>query len=297
MQTLAEAVAKARDGDTIHLAAGSYFECAGLGQRDLVLEGEGPETVLTDKPCEGKAVIVAHGDNLTVRNLVLARARVPDMNGAGIRLEGQGLTVDHVVFENDQVGVLAGMEGVGEIRVSDCTFHAGGVAGERPSSALSIGRVGRLVVERSRFLGVKGTQISTGAVVTELTGNRIETGVEVGAGAAVVLTGGRLAMRDNVVAVGPNAPPRDAAVLALDGTVEARGNVLENTTGRGMVFLLDWTHGNPVVSGNTVGRGDTEVGSGGVLRHRVGGAAREAVADIRSAGGALKQVAKRLLGR
>jgi hypothetical protein len=295
--TLSEAVEKANDGDVIKIAPGEYFDCAMIRARDLVIEGAGDGTVLTDKTCVGKAILVAQADNLTVRNLVLARARVPDLNGAGIRLEGQGLTVEHVVFENDQVGVLAGTPGPGEVRVSDCRFHAGGVAGDRPSAALSIAGVGRLLVERSMFQGVKGGQISSGAAQTELVGNRIETGVEPGAGQAVLLNGGALVMRDNVIALGPNEPPRDAAVLATDGTLELRGNRLENNTGRSQRLLLDWTHGSPVLVGNVVGDGDTEVSSAGVLRHRAGGTARGLVGDVRAAAGATKRMLKSLVGR
>ena len=81
--TLAAGVAAARDGDTLRLAAGEYLECAVVTQRNLVIEGAGPQTVITDKTCEGKALLVARGDGLTVRDLVLARARVGDGNGRG----------------------------------------------------------------------------------------------------------------------------------------------------------------------------------------------------------------------
>ena len=124
--TLAAAVRAAKDGDTIRIVAGTYYECAVLTQRDLVIEGAGVDTVLTDRTCEDKAMLVARGDGLTVRDLVLARARVGDRNGAGIRLEGQGLVLDRVRFENDEVGVLAGAGGPGTIVVRDCTFEHGG---------------------------------------------------------------------------------------------------------------------------------------------------------------------------
>jgi hypothetical protein len=46
-----------------------------------------------------------------VRNLTLTRSRVPDMNGAGIRLVKGSLTVDTVKFIDNQTGLLSGAPG------------------------------------------------------------------------------------------------------------------------------------------------------------------------------------------
>jgi hypothetical protein len=295
--SLGEALAKAHDGDTISLAPGEYYECAQIRVRDLVLQGAGDTTFITDKTCDGKGLLVVQADGLKVRDLVLARARVPDMNGAGIRLEASGLLLERVRFVNNQVGVLAGQSGSGEVIVRDCTFRDGGVAGERPTAALMVAGVGRLLVERSTFSNVKGGQISSGAARTELVGNRIETGAEPGASYDVLLTGGALVMRDNVLAVGPNAPPLNAAVLEVDGTVEMRGNRLENTTGHSVTMLLDWSHDSPVMAGNVLGDGDDEWGSRGMLRHRAGSTARAAMGGARALMSSARQGLKTLLGR
>lgn len=296
-QTLGAAVRAAQAGDTVRLGPGTFYECASLSQPGMVLEGAGPQTVISDLTCEGKALLIVRGADVTVRDLVLARARVPDMNGAGIRLEAQGLTVERVGFENVQVGVLAGIPGPGRIVVLDSSFRNGGVAGDRPTAALMVGEVAMLRVERSTFEDVKGGQISSAAVRTELVGNTIGTGAEPGAGPAVLASGGALVMRDNVLRVGPNAPPRDAAVTAIGGSAELRGNRMENTTGRSQRLLLDWSASSPALEGNTVGAGDTLVSSGGLWRHRVGGVAREAIGDARAAASATRRAVLGLLGR
>ena len=75
---------------------------------DLVIEGAASETtVITDKVCHGKALFIIDGARITIRNLTLTRARVADLNGAGIRAEGGDLTIEHVRFINDQDGILA----------------------------------------------------------------------------------------------------------------------------------------------------------------------------------------------
>lgn len=295
--TIGAALQKARAGDTIRIGAGEYFECATISIPNLVLQGEGEASVITDTTCGGKALLVVVADGLVVRDLVLARARVPDMNGAGIRLEADGLRVERVVFRNNQVGILTAAAGPGEVHVVDCRFTGGGVAGERPAYALWVGAVARLVVANARFDGVKGGQIRTSAVQTELAGSRIETGVEPGAGYAVLQEAGTLAIRDTVIAAGPNPPPRDAAVLAMGEAVTLRGTRLENTTGQRLTLLLDWTHASPALGGNQVPPGDAEASSAGLLRHRVGGVVHSAIDDARAAAGTARRTVRGLLGR
>ena len=84
-----EAVAAAKNGDTIEIYPGQYFDCAIVRQNDLTIEGKGSGVIMTDKTCGGKAILVTAGSNITIRNLTLQRARVPDQNGAGIRARGR----------------------------------------------------------------------------------------------------------------------------------------------------------------------------------------------------------------
>ena len=293
LKTLAAAVAAARDGDTIRLAAGEYFECAIINQRDLVLQGTGAETVVTDKACEGKALLVVRGDGLVVRDLVLARARVPDGNGAGIRLEGQGLTVERVRFENDQVGILGG--GTGTIVVRDSAFRGGGVAAGRPTAAIMVGGLGLLRVERSVFEDVKGGLVASDAVTTELMGNRMSYGAEPGE-AAMVRASGRLSMQETVIRLGPNAPPHDGAVLATGPGAVLRGNRMVNETGRSQVLLLNWMGVAPEMDGNVLEPGDALVGSSGKWRNRAGAVVRGVVGGARSVAGGAKRAVAGLFG-
>ena len=291
--SLTEAVRAASDGDTLHLPAGAYYECAVIGQRNLVIEGEGAATVLTDTACEGKALLVARGDGLVVRNLVLARARVPDGNGAGIRLEGQGLMLDHVVFRNDEVGVLATGAG-GTILVRDCTFEDGGRPAPGPTAALMVGPAALLRIERSVFTGIAGAQVATAAQRTEILGTRIAPGAE--AGAAVQAGGALLSITDTEIALGPATPPRGAAIVVTAGAIVLRNDRLVNGTGQPATLLLNWTGTDATLSGNSMAPGDTEEGTGGVWRHRAGTAARAAWGGARGAAGAAKRAMSRLLG-
>ena len=294
-RSMGDAIAQAKPGDTVKLAPGEYFECAQISVPDLTIQGAGPTTVITDRTCYGKALLIGRADNLTVRDLTLARARVADMNGAGIRMEGKGLVVERVRFQNDQVGVMGGNDD--EIRITECAFESGGVAGERPGNAVWIGTATRLLVERSTFTGVKGGQIASAAGHTEIVGNRIETGIEPGAGHAVSINRGTLLMRDNVLAIGPNPAPRNAAVAANGTSADLAGNRLENATGQPAAMMLDWMRASPVLGTNTVPRGDTVATTDGVWRHRFGSVARTAIGDAKAAAGATKRAIMGALGR
>src|SRR5271156_1610961 len=115
----------AKNGDHIVIEPGEYFDCAVWRADDLVIEGAGPGVVIRDKTCMGKGLFVIDGNNTTVRNLTLTRARVPDMNGAGIRLEGRNLTVEAVKFVDNQEGILGGGPG-SRIIVRDSQFLQNG---------------------------------------------------------------------------------------------------------------------------------------------------------------------------
>jgi len=284
------AIAAAQPGDVVLIEPGTYYDCASWSADAVTVAGRAPGVVLSDTTCGAKAILVIRGDDAIVRDLTLARARVPDGNGAGIRLEGQSLLLERVRFVNNQVGVLSGIGGPGAIRVLECRFEGGGVAGDQPSVALSVGEVALLRIERSVFAGVKGSQVGSAATETELSGNQIAT-----SRLAVSAAGGSLLLEDNVLELAPDNEARQAAVLANGDTrVVMRRNRLLNGTGRPATLLLDWTSGTPVLEGNVVAAADREIASDGVWRHRIGAMVQDIKDGIRGLAGALKRQA---LGR
>lgn len=291
--TLAEAARRATDGDVLSLKPGEYFECAALSQHRLTIQG--PGAVLTDRACEGKAILVLRGNGTTVRDLKLARARVPDGNGAGIRLEGRSLTLEHVTFENNQVALLAGGD-AGQVQISGSRFSRNGVPGSTNLATVMVGGAALLRIEASVFEQGRGSQIASGAARTELVGNRIANGSEPPGAQSLTISGDALFMQDNVLLLGPAPPPRNAAVLATGARAELRGNRLENSTGQPQTLLLDWTSSTPVLAGNVVAHNDTEVSTTGSWRRHASEAAHTAIDSARGAAGAVKRGIKDLLG-
>jgi len=262
------AIDAAGDNDTVLIEPGTYFDCAIVRRNGLTIAGNGGKAELTDKACEGKALLVIRADRVTLRDIGLARARVPDGNGAGIRLEGPNLLAQRVTFDNDQVGLLSGMQG-GEIRIQDCTFDGGGVGGVSPKYAVMAGRSDLLRIERSTFRNGKGGQILTDATNSEITGNTIAGGLGDDPAEAILATTGALHLDDNTITIGPTAPRGDAAVAIWDdATATLRHNRLINDTGRPMALLLDWTSSTPTLEANEIARGDSLETSSGIWRHR-----------------------------
>src|SRR5712664_2079782 len=96
-----------------------------------------PTQIATAPTCMGKGLFVIEGNNTTVRNLTLTRSRVPDMNGAGIRLDNGSLTVDTVRFIDNQTGILGGVPGT-TVTVLNSDFDRNGTCGAVCAHAIYI---------------------------------------------------------------------------------------------------------------------------------------------------------------
>ena len=79
---------------TIRIGTGRHQDCAvqTMGQIAYVAEIPG-QAIFDGVTCEGKAALVLRGTSASVAGLVFTNMRVPDFNGAGIRLEHGNLAV------------------------------------------------------------------------------------------------------------------------------------------------------------------------------------------------------------
>jgi hypothetical protein len=293
----------ARDGDVVAIDPGEYYDCAIWTQSHLTIAGSGPGVVITDTTCQGKALFITRGDDITVRNITFARARVADRNGAGIRAEGDRLTVQSSRFVNNENGLLEGDRPGSTLAILDCEFIANGVADiTTPSPALSVGAIAALRVEGSRFLASRGgAHILSGAARSELVGNRIEDGEQGVRDALVVLAnGGSLLMEDNLLRRAPSGARFNAAVHVVAGdrsVLELRRNTFINVSGRPAALLLDWSGGTVDFAGNVLAAGDVERSTEGAWRARAIVAARALYAEARHGAGGLLRMLRAITGR
>jgi hypothetical protein len=204
----------AKNGDHIEIDPGEYFDCAVWHADDLIIEGTAPGVVIRDKTCWGKGLFVVTGNTTTIRNLTLARARVPDTNGAGIRLDSGSLIVDGVKFIDNQNGILgAGSAGI-TIIIRNSDFERNGFCGGACAHGIYVGAADLLRVENSHFANTRqGHSIKSRALRTEVIGCDISDGPE---GTSSYLidapNGGALIVRENKLEKGPKTENHTAAV-------------------------------------------------------------------------------------
>lgn len=154
-QRLDQAVRSVGDRDaTIRIAPGTYRECAVQEAGRIAYRAAERGTVIFDGvPCEGKAALVLRGRAAAVDGITFRNLRVPDGNGAGIRLERGPLDVIASRFENSEEGILSGDDPAATIRIDQSSFAGLGRCDRGLSCAHSIyiGHYGALIVTRSRF--------------------------------------------------------------------------------------------------------------------------------------------------
>jgi hypothetical protein len=211
------AVAAAADGDRIVIAPGEYFDCAVVHLNNLVIEGTDPAgtAVMTDKACQGKALLVTTGSNIVVRNLTLTRVRVPDGNGAGIRDESASLTVEHVHFITNQEGILTGAPAGSTLIVRDSEFVHNGTCDGFCAHGIYAGTIALLRVERSRFFETKQAHhIKSRAERTEVIDCDIGDGPQGTSSYLIdIPNGGSLVVRGSKLQKGPLSENHTAAIM------------------------------------------------------------------------------------
>ena len=139
---------------TIRVSTGRHQDCAvqTAGQIAYIAAVPG-QAVFDGVTCEGKAALVLRGVSASVAGLVFTNMRVPDFNGAGIRLEHGDLTVSQAWFRDSQQGILTGPDPDGSLRIDQSTFSRLGTCEGAGGCAHSVyvGDYGSASVTRSRF--------------------------------------------------------------------------------------------------------------------------------------------------
>ena len=149
--TLQEAVNRIGSGSgTIRIAPGRYGDCAvqDAGRIAYVAERRG-RAIFDGGACEGKGTLVLKGKGARVEGLVFTRVRVPDGNGAGIRLQEGDLDVSWSIFSDGESGILSHNGPPGSVRIDHSTFT--GLGEGDGVHSIYIGQYGSLTVTNCRF--------------------------------------------------------------------------------------------------------------------------------------------------
>jgi len=154
LKTPSQAAAKARDGDVVLIEAEDYVgDSAVWSQNGLLIRGVNgrPRLRASGRLAEDKAIWVIKGADVTIENIEFSGARVPALNGAGIRAEGRGLTVRASAFLDNQMGILTNNSPDNSLVVEFSEFGFNGMNSGRFHHGLYAGRIGKLSVRFSYF--------------------------------------------------------------------------------------------------------------------------------------------------
>jgi hypothetical protein len=204
----------ARNDDTVLIDPGDYNDCAVWRANRLTIAARAPGVVFSGKTCQGKAIFVIDGSEVTVRGITFTHAAVPDHNGAGIRAEGGNLTVEDSRFIDNEEGILAGGTPRVTIRVIRSEFRGNGTCIAACAHGIYVGGIALLDVEDSHFTDThEGHDIKSRALRTVLRGNDISDGPTGHASYLVdVPNGGDLLMENNTLSKGPHTDNNTTAV-------------------------------------------------------------------------------------
>ena len=265
---LQDAVDAVGEGDaTILVAPGIHEQCAIQRAGSIEYRALEPgRTVFNGTICEGKAALVLRGQGARVHGLTFTNMRVPEKNGAGIRLENGTLDISQSWFRDSEQGILTVNGKESRITIDKSTFTRLGTCEGRGGCAHSIyvGEYGELVVTRSRFEeGRGGHYVKSRASRNVITDNSFDdTGgrgtnymIDLPAGGSGAITGNWFvqgADKENwstLIAIGA-----EGAKYLADGLVIERNDArLAPGIARQPVFVADWTGDRLAIGENRLG--------------------------------------------
>ena len=267
---LGDAINAIGDGQgTIIIAPGTYRSCAVQSEGHISFRAEVPGRSIFDGGiCEGKAALVLRGQSAAIDGLIFQNMRVPDGNGAGIRLEKGNLAITRSVFRNSEQGILTAQDPTGEIVIDQTTFSELGRCDRGLSCAHSIyiGDFASLTVTRSRFeRGNGGHYVKSRAARAIIQNNAFDDTrgqatnymIDLPAGASGMISGNVFVQgqdKENYsafIAVAAEGRQRSSAGLAISGNDASLGTGVDRNT----VFLADWSGDAIVLGANRLGRG------------------------------------------
>lgn len=268
--TLQEAVNAIGAGrGTIRIAPGTYRQCAVQNEGVIVYEAPEPGSVtFIARSCEGKAAFVLRGIGAEIRGITFSNMRVPDGNGAGIRLEKGALNVAYARFENSQQGILTADDPTGRIYITRSTFTGLGTCENSAGCAhsLYIGNYGSLTVRESRFeRGMGGHYLKARSTEVVIENNSFDDSGGKATNYMIDLPAGSIGrIADNWFVQGRDKE-NYSAFIALgaedllhpsDG-LEVANNEARFVPGlqRSSTFLADWTASRVVMQGNRLAGG------------------------------------------
>lgn len=142
--TPCKAFAVAKTGDVVEITGNTTYsgDVCGIYANDLIVRGVNgrPRIDAAGRNAMGKGTWVVVGNNVTVQNVEMVGAKVPDQNGAALRIEGTKFTLSMGFLHDNENGILTGPNAASDILIEYSEFGHNGY-GDGYSHNLYIGNV------------------------------------------------------------------------------------------------------------------------------------------------------------
>ncbi|MGB3167626.1 MAG: right-handed parallel beta-helix repeat-containing protein [Alteraurantiacibacter sp.] len=267
LQDAVDAIGDARG--TIAIAPGRHEQCA-VQQAGIIsyFASEPGSAVFDGVTCEGKAALVLRGRGAEVSGLVFENMRVPDFNGAGIRMERGDLTVAESWFRDSQQGILTAQDPAARLIIDRSTFTRLGTCEGAGGCAHSVytGELGHVRITNSRFeQGRGGHYVKSRAERVDIAASSFDDAAGRATNYMIDLPGGAAGQISNnwfvqgqdkenysaFIAVAAEGRANDSSALAVTGNDARLAPGVERNT----VFVADWSGDMGDVGENALGRG------------------------------------------
>jgi hypothetical protein len=161
---------------------------------------------------------VIKGNNTTIERMEFSGATVQHRNGAGIRLEGAGLTVRDCYFHHNENGILTGPNHDSDVLIEHSEFAHNGF-GDGYSHNLYIGHVRSFTLRYSYIHhAMVGHNVKSRALRNEISYNRIVDERDGASSYAIDLPDGGLSyVVGNVIQQGPATENRTIVAYGAEG--------------------------------------------------------------------------------
>ncbi|MGG7605398.1 hypothetical protein [Massilia sp. BKSP1R2A-1] len=145
--TPCKAFAVAKTGDVVEITGNTTYrgDVCGIYASNLTIRGVNgrPKIDAAGKNAMGKGTWVVVGNNVVVENVEMYGSKVPDQNGAALRIEGTNFTLRSAFLHDNENGILTGANLNSNIVIEYSEFGHNGY-GTGYTHNLYIGNVGSL---------------------------------------------------------------------------------------------------------------------------------------------------------
>lgn len=145
--TPCQALTRAVAGDVVEIDGSVSYtgDVCSFAADNLTIRGVNgrPKIDAAGRYAAGKGIWVVQGKANVIENVEMFGAKVPDRNGAAIRLDGVSLTVRRSYLHDNENGILTSNDGVSDIVIENTEFSRNGY-GDGYSHNLYVGHVNSL---------------------------------------------------------------------------------------------------------------------------------------------------------